>query len=261
MKKVIDHVNRTITYSFPPKRIISLAPAITNTMYSLNLEKEIVGRTRFCIHPQNKVEQAINIGGTKDIKLDRIKELKPDLVIAEKEENTKEIVEELEKHFPLFVFEIQTVEDAYVMMTDLGTIVNRQDEAARLVKQIKKSFINLPQLQGKKVAYVIWKRPYMVVGDNTYIQSLLEKMGFINPFKKFSGRYPEVTIEDLQKANIDYIFLATEPYPFRNKDIEITAKLLPGVQPMIIDGEMFWYGVKMLDAGPYFTNSFKHLLK
>src|SRR5690625_2681758 len=151
MKKVIDHVNRTITYSFPPKRIISLAPAITtkknkylgtgniNKIEKTKTEKKNIGRKRILNQTKNKVEQAINIGGTKDIKLDRIKELKPDLVIAEKEENTKEIVEELEKHFPLFVFEIQTVEDAYVMMTDLGTIVNRQDEAARLVKQIKKS--------------------------------------------------------------------------------------------------------------------------
>src|SRR5690625_3772748 len=239
MQEIVDHVNRKVTYRFPPERIISLAPAITNTLYSLNLENEIIGRTRFCIHPSNQVEKAVNIGGTKDVKIDRIHKLNPDLIIAEKEENTKEIVEQLEQYYPVFVFEVQTVDDAFRMMTDLGDIVNRQIEATSLITEIKRTFINLPQFQRKKVAYVIWKHPYMVVGDNTYIQSLLDKMGFINPFTNVSGRYPEVTIENLKEANLDYIFLATEPYPFREKDIVTMADLLPGVQPIIIDGEMF----------------------
>lgn len=259
MKKIVDHLDRTVTYSFPPKKVISLAPAITDTMYSLGLEKEIVGRTRFCIHPHDKVEQALNIGGTKDIKLDRIHQLKPDLIIAEKEENTKEIVEELEQHYPVFVFEVQTVDDAFRMIDDLGHIVDRQEEATRLIEKIKALFIEIPHAKGKRVAYVIWKRPYMVVGKHTYIQSLLEKMGFINPFSTFEGRYPVVTECDLKDAHLDYLFLATEPYPFRQKDIAPMADLLPGVQSMIVDGEMFWYGVKMIEAVPYFKRAFTDL--
>lgn len=259
MRKTIDQIGRHLQYTFPPKKIISLAPALTETMYDLGLEEEIVGRTRFCIHPHDKVKHAVNIGGTKDIKIDRIHKLNPDLIISEKEENTKEIVEELEKHYPVYVFEVQTVTDAFGMMTDLGQITNRNEQAQSRIKDIKKSIENLPHAQGKRVAYVIWKRPYMVVGKNTYIQSLLEQMGFINPFTSYEGRYPEVTEMDLKEANLDYLFLATEPYPFREKDITPMAELLPGVQPMIVDGEMFWYGVKIIEAVPYFNRLFSHL--
>jgi len=256
MKTVVDHLSRTVTYPFPPKKIVSLAPAITDTMYGLVLEEEIVGRTRFCIHPKDKVENALNIGGTKDIKLDRIHQLKPDLIIAEKEENTKEIVEELEQYYPVYVFEVQTVDDAFRMMADLGDITDRAKQANELIQNIKKVFKEIPHGQGKRIAYMIWQRPYMVVGKNTYIQSLLDKLGFVNPFTQFEGRYPEVTVDDLQRAQLDYLFLATEPFPFRDKHLNPMAELLPGVEPHIVDGEMFWYGVKMLEAVPYFKQTF-----
>src|SRR5690625_5476757 len=96
MKSVVDHLGRQVTYKYPPKRIVSLCPAITETLFHLQLQEEVVGRTRFCIHPHDEVETVINVGGTKDIKLERIQQLQPDLIIAEKEENTKEMVAALE---------------------------------------------------------------------------------------------------------------------------------------------------------------------
>lgn len=129
MKKIIDHLGRSVTYNYPPKSIISIVPAITETLYSLSLDEQIVGRTRFCKFPEDRVEQALNIGGTKEIKLDRIHSLKPDLIIAEKEENTKKIVETLEKHYPTFVFEIQSINDSLRMIEDLGKLVGKQEKA------------------------------------------------------------------------------------------------------------------------------------
>jgi len=257
LRKVVDHLQRTIHYRFPPQQIISLAPAITNTMYHLNINKEIVGRTRFCIHPKDKVDQALNIGGTKDIKLNRIHRLNPDLVIAEKEENTKEIVEQLEQYYPVYVFEVQSIADALRMINDLGNIIHRQKEAHQLRHRINELFKELPKIQQKRVAYVIWKRPFMVVGKQTYINSLLNEMGFINPFTTFDSRYPEVTIEDLKRAQLDYIFLATEPYPFRDEDISSMKEMLPNVKPLIVDGEMFWYGFTMTQAVSYFKDLFR----
>ncbi len=259
MITVTDHLNRRVDYRFPPKRIISLAPAITNTMYALNLENEIVGRTRFCIHPKEKVEKAINIGGTKDLKINRIHELKPDLIIAEKEENTKEMVDTLEQFYPVYVFEVQTVDDAFKMIRDLGTILNRHDLATRLVGQITTALTQLPNKNDKRVAYMIWKNPYMVVGENTYIQSMLSTMGLINPFTFYQGRYPEVTLDDLKNANLDYLFLATEPYPFREQHLSEMKQIIPNVQPIIIDGEMFWYGINMLKSVAYFQHIFKKI--
>ncbi|MEN2767918.1 ABC transporter substrate-binding protein [Ornithinibacillus xuwenensis] len=256
MQRITDHLGRTVTFSFPPKRIISLVPAITETMYHIGLEQEIVGRTRFCVHPKDKVKQAENIGGTKEIKLDRIHALKPDLIIAEKEENTKEIVETLEKHYPVYVFEITGMEDVIRMINDLGNITSRTEKSSNLVEQIQSEFQTLPNVSGKRVAYVIWKKPYMVVGNHTFIQSLLSKMGFINPFTEMEGRYPVVSEVDFKQAELDYILLATEPYPFRQIHLEEFQALLPHVQPIIVDGEMFWYGAKMIEAAPYFKKLF-----
>ena len=216
-REAVDHLGRTVTYEFPPKRIISLCPGITETLFSLELENEIVGRTRFCIYPKEKVKNVPAVAGTKDIKMDAIHDVKPDLIIVEKEENTEEIVKTLEKHYPVYVAEVQSIDGAYRMIHDLGHVTDRESEAALLKKNIQAQFQSLPQVNGKRVAYVIWKKPYMVVGKDTYIQTLLNEMGFINPFTEFEGRYPAVTAEDFQKAELDYVFLASEPYPFKDK--------------------------------------------
>lgn len=256
IKKITDHLKRPIHITYPPKKIVSLAPAITETLYHLSLNDEIVGRTRFCKYPKNKVEHALNVGGTKDIKLERIHSLKPDLIIAEKEENTKEIVETLEAHYPVFVFEVQSMADSLRMVLDLGQLVGQQNQAKIMHEQIENSFAHLPNVHNKRVAYMIWQRPYMVIGKDTYINSLLNHMGWKNPFIHFSGRYPEVTITDLKDAKLDYLLLATEPFPFQSKHIKPFTEMLPNVKTMIIDGEMFWYGAKAINIAPYFQTAF-----
>ncbi|WP_077325614.1 ABC transporter substrate-binding protein [Virgibacillus siamensis] len=253
MRTITDHLGRKVTYSFPPKRIVSFAPAITETMYCLKLDEELVGRTGFCIHPKDRVEQAAKVGGTKQVKLDRVHDLHPDLIIVEKEENTKEMVEQLEEHYPVYCFEVQTVENAYRMIRDLGEITDREKVAGKLENDIQSAFQQLPNIDGTRVAYVIWKNPYMVAGGDTYINSLLQKIGFTNAFETFGGRYPSVTEEDLQQANLDYVFLATEPYPYKEKHLDEFQAMMPETIPDIIDGEMFWYGGRMLNAVSYFN--------
>ncbi|MFC5602368.1 ABC transporter substrate-binding protein [Sporosarcina koreensis] len=251
-KTVVDRVGRTVTYDYPPKRIVSLCPGITDTLFALDLEAEIVGRTRFCIHPKGKVENVQAVAGTKDIKLEAIQDVRPDLIIVEKEENTKEIVEELEKHFPVYVAEVQSVDDAFRMIEDMGSLTDRVDAAARLITNIHEQFESLPKGTRKRVAYVIWRKPYMVVGKDTYINSLLEKMGFINPFVEANGRYPAVMAEDFKKAELDYVLLASEPFPFKEKHFKEFLDMIPDTEPILFDGEMFWYGPRMLDAARYF---------
>lgn len=259
MKNVIDHLNRQVSFSFPPKKIVSLAPAITETLYHLSLSEEIVGRTRFCKYPEHKVTGALNVGGTKEIKLERIHSLKPELIIVEKEENTKEIVETLEKYYPVFVFEVQSIDDSLRMIQHLGQLTNRKSEAESLQQSIEQAFSQLPQINGKRAAYMIWQQPYMVVGKHTYIQSMLQHMGFINPFENLAGRYPVVTMEQLQNTSLDYLFLATEPFPFQEKHVTYFNERLPNVKTVIIDGERFWYGAKATRIVPYFQRFFTQL--
>lgn len=253
LQTVTDNLKRSITYSYPPKRIISLDPAITETLYHLGLSDEVVGRTRFCIHPKDKINQAVNVGGTKDMKIDRIHDLKPDLIIAEKEENTKEMVETLEADYPVYVFEIQTVDDAFHMIEELGVLTDRTEKAINLKKDILAHFYQLPKATNHRIAYLIWKKPYMAVGRDTYINDMLEKLGFINGFATSENRYPMLTPEDLQAEHLDYLFLSSEPYPFNDKHHEEFLNILPNVTPVNVDGEMFWYGARMLKAAPYFS--------
>src|SRR5690606_20565929 len=134
----------------------------TDTLFALGLEAEIVGRTRFCIHPKGEVENVPAVAGTKDIKLEAIQAVQPDLIIVEKEENTKEIVEELEKHFPVYVAEVQSVDEAFQMIGDMGSLTDRVDAATKLNNAIQHQFESLPKATGKRVGYVIWRKPYMV---------------------------------------------------------------------------------------------------
>lgn len=259
MKKVTDALGRTITYNYPPKRIIAFDPAITETLYYFGLEEEVVGRTRFCKYPEDKVKEAVNVGGTKDMKMDRIHELKPDLIIAEKEENTKEMVETLAEHYPVYVFEIQTVEDGLGMIETLGELTDRVHQAETLLSNVRNSFSALPETSGARVAYMIWKGPYMAVGRDTYINDMLETLGFVNVFATHEDRYPIVSEEELQKTNLDYIFLSSEPFPFNDKHHDEFLSFLPEVNVVNIDGEIFWYGSRMLKAATYFEQFIQKL--
>src|SRR5699024_3219026 len=144
MQRVTDNLGRDITYTYPPKRIISLDPAITETLFHLGLEDEVVGRTRFCIHPKGKVEQAVNVGGTKDMKIERIHDFKPDLIIAEKEENTKDIVEALDADYVPYAFESETGDDAFHMIEELGVLIGTTESAVNLKKDILAHFYQRP---------------------------------------------------------------------------------------------------------------------
>lgn len=251
-KTVVDRVGRSVTFPFPPKRIVSLCPGITDTLFALDLEEKIVGRTRFCIYPKGIVENVPAVAGTKDIKLEAIQDVRPDLIIVEKEENTKEIVEQLEKFFPVYVAEVQSVYDAYVMIEEIGTLTDRDAAAAKLINSIQHQFASLPKASSKRIGYVIWRKPYMVVGKDTYINSLLEKMGFVNPFTEAEGRYPAITADDFQNAKLDYVLLASEPFPFKEKHFKEFMDMMPETEPVLVDGEMFWYGPRMLEAAAYF---------
>lgn len=256
-KTVIDKLGRSVSYPFPPKRIISLCPGITDTLFALDLQDELVGRTRFCIHPRDEVKSVRAVAGTKDINLEAIKDVRPDLIIVEKEENTKEIVEELEQYFPVYVAEVQTIDEAFQMFEDMGMLTDRVAAAAHLVDTTRKQFEKLPSANGKRVAYVIWRKPYMVVGKDTYIQSMLNRMGFVNPFTESEGRYPAVTAEDFQHADLDCLLLASEPFPYKEKHITEFEAFLPDTEILLVDGEMFWYGPRMLEAASYLRGKFQ----
>lgn len=234
-------------------KIISLVPSITEALFDFGLsEKEVIGRTKFCIHPENAVQKIEIIGGTKNLNIGKIKSLNPDLIIANKEENVKEQIEELQKDFKVLVTNISNLEDNYYLLKTLGNLLEKQEIAQKFNLKIYEILAKFSDLEKKKCAYLIWKNPYMTVGFDTFIHDILDKIGFQNIFKN-QKRYPEISVEDLKSA--DYIFLSSEPFPFQQKHIDELQKELPDAKIFLVDGEVFsWYGTRLAKCESYFQN-------
>lgn len=257
--QLTDHVGRKVDVPYAPKRIISICPAVTETLFALGLDNNIVGRTKYCIFPKHHVDNIAVIGGTKEVHIEKIMALQPDLILAEKEENTPAIVAALEKIAPVFVLEVQSIQDAYRFIQTLGQLTNTIDQATAISKQSKEGFATLTGQQLGNAAYVIWRKPYMVAGATTFINDILVHLGFHNPFAHTSERYPAVTVEQFKDANLDYLLLASEPFPYAQKHIQEFQAFLPNTKIILVDGEMFWYGAKMIDATHYLSAFLENL--
>lgn len=232
-------------------KIISLVPSITEALFDLGLtENEVVGRTKFCIHPQDKIKNVAIIGGTKNINIEKIKALQPDLILANKEENVKEQVEALMNDFKVTVTNIDTIEDNYYLLKNLGKLFGKEDRAQLFNLKIY-DVLDQAKLEAPvKAAYLIWKNPYMTIGSDTFIHRIMSEIGFENIFKD-KTRYPQITTEDL--ADADVIMLSSEPFPFKEKHIEELQVFYPDKKIIIVDGEAFsWYGTHIAKCENYF---------
>ena len=246
-----------------PRRIISLVPSQTEMLHSLGLEEETIAITKFCVHPPGWFSSKIRIGGTKALDIDKIKELNPDLVIANYEENAKDQVEAIAADFPVWVTDVKTIRDALGMIRDIGKLTDKQSAAGELIRDIETSISRwqvVPRAKKSvKAAYLIWKDPYMTVGGDTFIHNMMNLAGFQNAFG-WQERYPEVTADDIRESGCEVLLLSSEPYPFQEKHvIELSAEL-PGVTVVTVDGEMFsWYGSRIKEAPSYFHKMWQEI--
>jgi ABC-type Fe3+-hydroxamate transport system substrate-binding protein len=247
-----DMMKRAIDIPFPPKRIISIVPSQTELLYDLGLDEEVVGITKFCVHPKSWFKNKTKVGGTKRLNIEQIKMLKPDLILANKEENNQEEVEELAEHFTVWISDIKTIADGLEMILQIGTIVGKETESLRLMNDITNGFSALKKVaKPLSVAYFIWRNPWMTVGNDTFIHDVIEHLGWHNVYQDRT-RYPNTSLEELKEKQTDLILLSSEPYPFKEKHIEEIQLQLPKTKIILIDGEMFsWYGSRMKLAAHY----------
>jgi len=249
-----DQMNRLVGLPSTPKRIISIVPSQTELLFDLGLDAEIIGITKFCIHPAGKAKSKIKVGGTKALNINLIKQLNPDLIIGNKEENERSQVEELMQNFPVWMSDIADLDRAIDMIQRIGVIVEKSAEAAKLAYNINSVFDKLPtKSHSLRVVYFIWRKPYIIAGKGTFIDDMLQKCGLINAFD--DARYPEVTAEQLVNLKPDVVLLSSEPYPFKEKHITEFKNLLPNAIVKLVDGELFsWYGSRLLHAPAYFNS-------
>lgn len=256
MPVFVDQLGREVEIPDKPSRIVSLVPSQTELLFDLGLTDEVVGITKFCVHPVEWFRTKTRVGGTKNVNSKKIQSLRPDFIIANKEENVREQIEELAKDFPVWVSDVNNLEDALSMIENVGAITGKAEQAQTLSTKIKNNFADQKHqtLNTKlQTAYLIWKDPYMTAGGDTFISNMLIQAGFQNVFANKS-RYPIVTIDDLLIANCQLLLLSSEPYPFKQKHIDELQIHLPDTKIVLVDGEMFsWYGSRLLQAPSYFA--------
>lgn len=239
---------------FPYQRIVSLVPSLTELLFDLGLQDQIRGRTRFCIHPKEKVNKIPIIGGTKNPRLPDIVEMKPDFILANKEENRKEDIEVLSSYAKVRVSEISSVEDALLEINTLGNMLGAPEEAHALIKDLAALLDNRPEVEPLSVAYLIWKDPWMSIGHDTYIHDVLQRWQLTNVYGH-STRYPKTTVDELATKNPDVVLLSSEPYPFKEKHISEVRDACPAAKIKLVNGEWFsWYGSRMKPAFEWLNN-------
>ena len=245
-------LGRTVRLHAPPCRIVSLVPSLTELLAALGLDDEVAGLTRFCVHPAGWKARKPIVGGTKNVRVDRVQALRPDLVLANKEENEREQVEAIARFAPVYVTDIGTVDEAIREIRAVGQLVNREAEAESMARKAEAGFAALeadapdPPI---RAAYLIWREPWMAAGGDTYISDVMRRAGFQNVHAAHA-RYPSVDLPDLAAA--DVVLLSSEPYPFDKTHAAEVERAAPGVRTALVDGEAFsWYGARTAEAPAY----------
>ena len=256
-KSFVDQTGHTVILAATPMRIVSIVPSQTELLFDLGLEDRLVGITKFCVHPYHLKSTKTKVGGTKKVHYEKIRLLEPDIIIANKEENTQEIVEALREIAPVWTSNIMTVEDNLDMIAEFGKIFAVRTTAQQWIDKISygladfKNFMQNREVQ--KAAYFIWKNPYMAAGGDNFINEMLKLNKFTNIYES-RGRYPEVIIQKMKiQGDPDVVFLSSEPYPFKEEDAFEIGRFTHHAKTVFVDGEMFsWYGSRLVKAFDYF---------
>jgi len=251
MDKIVDQLGFELSIPIKPFRIISLVPSQTELLFDLGLEERIVGVTKFCIHPDSATSKTI-VGGTKNFRFDVIDQIRPDLIIGNKEENYAEGILSLRKKYPVWMSDISSLEDALSMIRSIGEITSTHTGSETIIHSIVNEFETLLPFPSKRCLYLIWKKPWMAVGKNTFIDSMLSTINLINCLD--SQRYPELIDQEIASLSPEVILLSSEPYPFKERQIQELKALVPTAKIVLVDGELFsWYGSRLIKSPVYFN--------
>lgn len=255
MPLTTDMMGREVLIPDAPQRILSLVPSQTELLCDLGLADRICGVTKFCIHPTEIRKKAIISGGTKTIRWERLTAIAPDLVIGNMEENEREMIQRLSAEYPVWMSDVRTLDHALEMIRRIGSITGQGERAEILATDIDSSFRKLASRERKEihsVLYLIWRDPWMAAASDTFIHDMVQRCGFSNCLENLT-RYPILNDDLLHTLDPDWVFLSSEPFPFRNEHLQEVAELFPKASVRLVDGEPFsWYGSRLLMAPSYF---------
>lgn len=245
---VTDDLGLKVVLPAHPRRIISLCPSLTETVCAVGATTQLQGVTRYCCHPEGIAQRRPVIGGALDINMAAIKSLNPDLILAVKEENNREVIASLSALYPVYVFDITTVQQGMALCEQIGILTGHGVEGARLRGQINQAWQKISvATAATPCAYLLWNHPLMGAGDNTFIHDVIATLGLTNILEHSTTRYPKVDHDLLSKAKI--ILLGSEPYAFSAEEYTSLAHAYQQSRIIRVDGEAFcWYGAHMLSS-------------
>lgn len=256
--QIVDDLGRTVELVAPPRRIVSLVPSLTETLFALGAGAEVVGVTRYCEEPASEVATLPKVGGTKNPALPAILDLTPDLVIMNAEENRREDFEALSTAgLRVFVTEPKTIADGIRVIARLGELTGREAGAVLAAEQGRRVRAILAQVGTRPtIRYFcpIWRKPWMTFNADTYAHDMLRAAGGLNVCATDPMRYPTVTLETVADTAPEVVLLPDEPYHFTEKDREALAPLattsaLREGRVHFVDGKaLSWYGPRIADG-------------
>jgi len=243
----------------PPGRIVSLIPSITEILFAIGAGDRVVGCTIYCSQPPEGVATKVRVGGEKNPKLELIRDLGADLVIANIEENVREHVETLRAWgIPVHVTYPRTVADGIRLVGELGALLEAGPRARELEAELQARYDLVRAVAAgrrpRRVLCPIWRRPYMTINRDTYIHDMLAVAGGENVFADRTKRYPEITLDEVATSGAEVILLPDEPYRFRRAHQADFAPYadLPAVRDgriHLVDGKLLsWYGPRIAEA-------------
>ncbi|MFK7929283.1 MAG: helical backbone metal receptor [Myxococcota bacterium] len=255
MRRLVDGRGVACEVATPPHRIVSLVPSTTETLHALGLQDRVVGATRFCIRPSPWARSLPRVGGTKDADPGRIRDLKPDLIVANCEENTREIFDVLDGLCPIWAAFPRDVDGAVRDLTCMGELLGAENAAADWVRDIQSARAEAAAAKRKNgsfsYAWLIWNDPLMTVSDDTFVGSMMAEVGGINVFADHTDRFPTTDAATLGAAAPDVVLLSSEPFPFKARHL-VALSQATGLAPerfRFVDGQHgTWHGVRMAEG-------------
>jgi ABC-type Fe3+-hydroxamate transport system substrate-binding protein len=246
-----DQIGRLVTLQDIPRRIVSLVPSQTELLFSLGLEDRVVGITKFCVHPSHWKKEKKIVGGTKILKFKTIESLKPDLIIANKEENRPEDIKALEELCPVWVSDVHHLQGAIDMIQQISSITGASKKGTEIISEISSLIGSLKPEKTRRTLYLIWKKPWMAAGSDTFISDMMSRCGLMNVVEEL--RYPELGEDDFKQLQPELVLFSSEPYPFKEHHMKRIAEVLPNARLQLVDGEAFsWYGSRLIQSAAYF---------
>lgn len=272
MQRLKDDLGRDVCLLRAPRRVVSLVPSDTYTLCALGCAERVVGRTQYCDVPA--AAGAAVIGGTKDVDVDAVLALGPELVIANQEENTRAALERLAERVPVLVSMPRRVGDAVAHVARLARLleVHRAPEVIALVRAGYALGAAPPPPARRRAFAPIWMDPLMTMNADTFGADVLAAVGIGNAFDDRlrlyplaadlgkaaaadpagrDQRYPRVSLAEVAARQPDLVVLADEPHAFGADDRAALAAALPGVAQVDVSGrDLFWYGAWTIEALP-----------